>query len=272
MSASKTKTCFFRFFHDDWLRDTRPLSPAAKGMWIDFICLAWSSASSSLQASYKQFSRMLGAEESEFRNVLAELRRFSIADIVEDGDLVTIGCRRMQKDLELNAQARAFAHERAVKASLASRQKRTSSQSVASLEPASSGATSSASSELSATSATSAIVVAAKVQKPKKPPQSDESWLANLRASPAYDGIDVAKEMAKAKVWCDNNHRHFTRRFFVNWLNRAEKPIKTERQWSTPTGYIAPLDSSKGFASPAGYIAPMAARYADEVMRDQDSR
>lgn len=156
-----TRALFFRFFHDDWLRDTRPLSPYAKGVWIDIICLAWSSATSQLQASYKQFSRMLGADENELRSAIEELRKFNIAEISEDGDELRIECRRMREDLRINAEEREKAHLRAKKASLASRSKPAPSQLVASSKPAPSPPS-------SASSASSAKLLSKESNSPKK--------------------------------------------------------------------------------------------------------
>lgn len=56
----------------------------------------------------------------------------------------------------------------------------------------------------------------------RKPKISDEEWLESLRST--YPLLDVFGEYARAEVWAAANNRHCTRRFFVNWLNRA-KPM-----------------------------------------------
>lgn len=53
----------------------------------------------------------------------------------------------------------------------------------------------------------------------------DFEWLQSLKANPTYVGIDVINEHGKAKVWCDTHRRKCSRAFFVNWLNRIEKPM-----------------------------------------------
>lgn len=58
-------------------------------------------------------------------------------------------------------------------------------------------------------------------------PTSDSEWLAELQTNPAYNGISVATEFAKMRAWCSANKKQPTRRRFVNWLNRAEKPMQT---------------------------------------------
>jgi hypothetical protein len=62
---------------------------------------------------------------------------------------------------------------------------------------------------------------AAKVQD-----QTDDEWLSALAASPAYQGIDVAREFAKCAAWCATNRKQPSRRRFINWLNRAERPMR----------------------------------------------
>lgn len=56
-------------------------------------------------------------------------------------------------------------------------------------------------------------------------PTSDADWLESLKVDPAYVGIDVAIEHAKASRWCETNRKQLSRRRFINWLNRSERPI-----------------------------------------------
>lgn len=56
-------------------------------------------------------------------------------------------------------------------------------------------------------------------------PTDDKEWLVQLAANPAYQGIDVAREHAKMTVWAATRNVKATRRRFVNWLNRCEKPL-----------------------------------------------
>lgn len=52
-----------------------------------------------------------------------------------------------------------------------------------------------------------------------------DDFVTELAADPTYSGIDVPREWGKAMNWCRVNNRKATRRFFVNWLNKIEKPI-----------------------------------------------
>lgn len=54
---------------------------------------------------------------------------------------------------------------------------------------------------------------------------SDADWIKELQAQPAYQQLNVEREFSKMSVWCEANKKQATRRRFVNWLNRAEKPM-----------------------------------------------
>lgn len=56
---------------------------------------------------------------------------------------------------------------------------------------------------------------------------NDETWLAELSAKPAYNGIDVRREFSKMETWCAANKKQATRRRFINWLNRVDKPLSS---------------------------------------------
>ena len=54
---------------------------------------------------------------------------------------------------------------------------------------------------------------------------SDEDWLAELQKNPAYAGLNVHVEANKMRAWCSANGKMPTRKRFINWLNRADRPI-----------------------------------------------
>ena len=54
---------------------------------------------------------------------------------------------------------------------------------------------------------------------------NDTDWIKELQNNPAYAGLDVERELGKMQVWCATNNKLSTRRRFINWLNRAERPI-----------------------------------------------
>ena len=54
---------------------------------------------------------------------------------------------------------------------------------------------------------------------------NDEIWLNQLATNPAYSLIDVRREYSKMQTWCGVNRKMPTRRRFVAWLNRIDKPM-----------------------------------------------
>lgn len=65
---------------------------------------------------------------------------------------------------------------------------------------------------------------------------SDEDWLADLAKNPAYAAIDVRVELGKMQAWCAANGKQPSRKRFVNWLNRAERPIAAKGTLPSKTG------------------------------------
>lgn len=56
-------------------------------------------------------------------------------------------------------------------------------------------------------------------------PATDEAWIAELSRSRAYQGIDVLREYSKMEVWCKTAKKQPSRRRFINWLNKCERPL-----------------------------------------------
>ena len=56
-------------------------------------------------------------------------------------------------------------------------------------------------------------------------PVDDETWVKSLEADPTYNGINVRVQLGKMSQWCLANNKTATRRRFINWLNRTEKPL-----------------------------------------------
>lgn len=63
---------------------------------------------------------------------------------------------------------------------------------------------------------------------------SDAEWLEGLAKDPTYAGIDVTREHGKMVNWCATNRKQPSRRRFINWLNRAEKPMVPATVSGTP--------------------------------------
>lgn len=79
---------------------------------------------------------------------------------------------------------------------------------------------------------------AVKASRPKPAALSDEDWIASLSADPVYRGLNVKTEHGKMVRWCEVNHRQPTRKAFVNWLNRAERPMNGQAQKVKPSDML----------------------------------
>lgn len=52
-------------------------------------------------------------------------------------------------------------------------------------------------------------------------PETDDQWLLGVAANPAYQGLDVRREVEKCRAWASVNGKKPSRRRIVNWLNKA---------------------------------------------------
>lgn len=95
--------------------------------------------------------------------------------------------------------------------------------------------------------------------KKKKRLATEEDWILELEKEPHLAGVNVRKELAAAQFWCKNNSRQCTRKFFVNWLNRAEKSAIV-----SPGGAKTAAQKVNGHG-PAGWLAKLNERYPDCV-------
>lgn len=93
-----------------------------------------------------------------------------------------------------------------------------------------------------------AVAVASSLPEKKKSSTTpDGPWLDGLTRDPAYIGINVLKEFAKAQRWANTNHRAFTKKFVVNWLNRIENDGKSsisEKQSQTTDETLASIGAT----------------------------
>lgn len=59
-----------------------------------------------------------------------------------------------------------------------------------------------------------------------KPKDIQTEFLDELKRNQAYKGLDIDKELLRMDAWLSAHHgRKKTKRFIVNWLNKAEIPL-----------------------------------------------
>ena len=103
---------WFHFYPDDWIRDTglRSVSFAARGLWIDLLCLMDRSPrrgvlldSKGGKLPTKAIARSIGANPLALGKLIAELDLAGVLSIGEGGEIF---CRRMVRDTEIRQQKR----------------------------------------------------------------------------------------------------------------------------------------------------------------------
>lgn len=104
----------FMFYTGDWIQDTRFLSLAAKGAWIDLLCAMWRAQTrGTLSLTWLGYSRLIGAAVEQTKSVIVELVDSGICDCIFDdnnkakrGDIlkceknITLMSRRMIRESE----------------------------------------------------------------------------------------------------------------------------------------------------------------------------
>ncbi len=54
---------------------------------------------------------------------------------------------------------------------------------------------------------------------------SDEEWLARLQKREGEMGLNVRQQYSTAQAWYENNGQVLTRRKFMDWLKKADRPL-----------------------------------------------
>lgn len=81
---------------------------------------------------------------------------------------------------------------------------------------------------------------------------TDEDWLLDLASQEAYRDLDIPVQYSKMVTWCSANSKLPTRRRFVNWINRCDRPMKaaaSSNGHSRPK--FPPPPSQKDFLTPS---------------------
>ena len=87
----------FFFYTGDWLKDTRVLSPALRGAWIDLLCVLHEN-SGEITWTLDDLSTFWTVERREGDAFVTALSRLNIANVTrESHDTITIVCRKMKR-------------------------------------------------------------------------------------------------------------------------------------------------------------------------------
>lgn len=97
------KLPFMQFYQGDWLSDpaVRMLSPAARGIWFDFLCHMANDRSGVIAGNRVQLSRLASCSTDEVSGAMNEWELCGTADVADDGNgIVTVTNRRMKKEAD----------------------------------------------------------------------------------------------------------------------------------------------------------------------------
>ena len=103
-----SKLPFLQFYPSDYFVDTRVLSLAARGAWVDIICvLHKSSTRGTLTLPARGWARIMGATEADFQSALSEIEEMKVGDVIRNGNGdVSVTCRRMMNESITREQTR----------------------------------------------------------------------------------------------------------------------------------------------------------------------
>lgn len=103
----KTKLPAFMFYTGDWVKDPNlsMCSPASRGIWADVICAMHDSdRSGRLTGTAEQLSRVCRSTLAEMQSAITELDATGTATVTIRNGVVTLVCRRMEREYKLRQQ------------------------------------------------------------------------------------------------------------------------------------------------------------------------
>jgi uncharacterized protein YdaU (DUF1376 family) len=90
----------FQFYVADYMQDTRMVSLAARGAWMDLLCTMWRSQNrGQVTSTIIGYARLFGCTVEQAKSVIEEIVDSQVCDSVTEGDgKVTLICRRMSRE------------------------------------------------------------------------------------------------------------------------------------------------------------------------------
>jgi hypothetical protein len=237
--ANQGKLPAFQFYPGDWRKDpgVQSLDYHTRGVWFELICLMHESEERGVlllngkPMPDEAAARLLGLDKQNLTTTLTTLLTYGIASRREsDGAIFS---RRMVRDEEIR-KLRANAGKMGGNPLLLKQNPTTGVKQ--NPTPSSSSSTSVSSSEVDVGPiGGSAGKPPAPSGTKRKPQLPDTDWIGSLKANAGYAGIDIERELGKCQAWCDTHGKQMSRRRFLNWLNRAERPMGQNGQTGQST-------------------------------------
>lgn len=232
----------------DYLRDTRCLSLATRGAWMDMMCALWNAPKRGRRTlTMEGWAGEVGKPSSEVSLAIIDLERNKVGKIIrkinaENIEEITIMSMRMLRDEEARkrkAKQKQYQRDKAMSLPVSP----PCPQDVEAMSPG----------YIRSQSQKSESEEELREEKKRKTPlraTDDETWLTALKANPAYSHLSIDTELAKMDAWLSTRPgRQKTRKFIVNWLNKVEKPLQVN---GTPAVRAAPIPPFPGPEDPIG--------------------
>lgn len=234
------KLPYDQWYWADWFRDTRRLSIATKGFWIDVIGhLRQETKTGWATYDLATWGTLTNCTESDAEMALTELGKWRIATIVRKSDgQVTVSCRRVVRE----KRERKYATLRQERY----RQHQIGDATVDGAVTAMSRPSDRPKQKQRQKQRTEAETEAEKEREEKtvslngkKSSRSaavpDDEWLATLKTDPTYAGLDIDRLAGKCRNWCREHGKVFSRKRVINWLNREDRPLEVPHGAPTPS-------------------------------------
>ena len=206
----------FQFYVKDWLSDPelQMTSSATRGVWINALCYMWESQErGKLEGTVDELAKILNSTNGDFEQFLKDVNNHKFADVTICNKKVTLINRRMYREQKERENTR-----------LRVGKFRSNAKSNINVTPPSPSPT---------PTPTPKIEDIARSDKPKRAiALADNEFIQALKENPAYEGINIDREIGKLDAWLltpRGKGKQRTRQRIVNWLNRAEKPVQIEK-------------------------------------------
>jgi uncharacterized protein YdaU (DUF1376 family) len=213
----------FQLYAGDFLVGTAMMTSEEVGGYIRLLCYEWTNGP--LANDPAVLSRLSGCTSNALASVM---HKFSIDDA---GKVYNERLEQVRKEREDFAASRAENAKKgwekrkgdAPSNACAEQVHCTSNALQSSVFSLQSSSTSSPSFEIAQIAAEAAPSAPSK--QAKKPTLTDAEWLADLKADATYSHVDIGFEHGKFLRWFTERKRQPTRRAFLSWINKKEKPM-----------------------------------------------
>ena len=201
------------FYPGDWFKDpaVQRLTLEEKGAWIELL-FYMNEANERGKIPIEGIENILGISQAKSSKLLANLQAKGVANIEQN----FIVCRRMLREQNLKEIRRKAGSKGGSKTQANLKQDPKLNQA------------------LSSSSSSSSSIKKEKIARSGKPKRAvamaDNEFVKALKENPAYEGIDIEREIGKLDAWLltpRGRGKKRTQQRLINWLNRAEQPMES---------------------------------------------